>query len=435
MVSPNNQTIALRVTFGFVVSDDGGQSFRWLCEDVFGYGGGIYDPPFALDATSRLFVGVPDGLNRMDTDRCMHQRIPGFEQDFVADLDASHDGNTLVAITSSGAQMARNRVWRSNDHGDNWMPLGMGYSNETLFETVEMARTNTSRVYATAVRNTPRRVVFFRSDDGGATMRETSLDRYSIDDAFIAGIDPTNADVVFVRAPLRMNEDAGVPPDAGPNYAPTALLRTTDGGQTFTELTRSVGPMAGFAYADDGQTLWYGGPNPADGLQRSTDGGRTWRQLSRVQVSGMRFRAGTLWVATNWVLDGFALAKSTDNGDTLQPILRTFCDVGSVPTCPAASDVTGLCGARWPLFRSSILGCAPTIADPPPDANNPSAFDGGVAFDGSINEPITSGGGCHCTIGAPTHQSSHENARRTLSALGCLAVAASARWRRQRRTS
>ncbi len=409
MVSPGSRTIALRVTFGFVLSDDGGQSFRWVCEDVFGYGGGSYDPPFALDANSRLFIGVPDGLNRLSPERCTHDRVAPLERDFLADLDASHDGNTIVGITSSGSDTARNRVWRSTDRGDTWAPMGMGYSNATLFETVEMARSNNLRVYATAVRNTPRRVVFFRSDDGGATLRETSLDAFRVDDAFIAGIDPTNADVVYVRAPLRNDPDAGTPADAGPNFAPTLLLRSTDGGATFSELTRSVGPMTGFAYSDDGQTLWYGGPNSADGLQRSADRGQTWRRLSRAQVTGMRFRDNTLWVGGNWVSDGFALAKSTDNGDTLIPVIRTFCDVLSVPSCPAASDITGLCGARWPLYRSNILGCMPTIADPPPSLDSPGDQDAATGFDASANEPARMQG-CRCAV--PTHAPRSSRARR-----------------------
>ncbi len=403
-VSSDGQTVALRVTFGFMLSDDGGGSFRWVCEDALGYGGGSFDPSFALDASRRLFVGVADGLNRLSTDRCVNGRIAPLEGDFVADLDATRDGRTVVAITSSGSPTARNRVWRSTDSGENFVPMGAGLSNETLFETVEQAHSNPLRVYATAVRNTPRRVVFFSSDDGGATFRESSLDSFAVDDAFIAGISPVDPLVVFVRAPLRVERDAGSA-DAATPAATTVLLRSVDGGVSFVPIARSVGPMTGFAFSDNAATLWYGGTHADDGLRRSTDGGQTWSQLSRTQVTGMRFRNGTLWVAANWVTAGFALAKSRDNGVTLEPVLRTFCDVLTVPSCPAASEISGLCGARWPLYRSNSLACPavqPSV-DPPPDSTVQSDAQSG--FDSSVSDPPPAAQGCRCVVAARSARS------------------------------
>lgn len=397
-LSPDGQTVALRLTFGFALSEDSGRTFRWLCEDVLGYGSGVFDPSFTLDSARRLYVGAPDGLIRASADRCAHERVSNLEREFIIDLDRSTDGRTLLAITSSGASGARNRVWRSSDGGEGWSPLGEGFGPDTLFETVEMARSNNARVYATAVRNNPRSVRFFRSDDGGATLRDSSLDRFGVEDAFVAGIDNTNPDVVYVRARLSAEPD----PDAGALASPSILLVSRDGGDSFSEIARTVGPMNGFALSPDGSTLWIGTTHPSDGLQRSIDRGATFQRIADTRVTGLRFQDGTLWIAANWVIDRFALARSDDMGATITPVLRDFCELRGVPSCGASNDVTAVCGARWSIYRTATLACA----NPPPedDAATPAMDASSPASDAAIEAPV-SAQGCRCSVPASQRRS------------------------------
>jgi hypothetical protein len=405
-LSPDGQSIALRLTFGFALSDDGGQSFRWICEDVLGYGVGAFDPAFVLDAHRRLFVGIPDGLARLETHRCEHARVSELERAFIVDLDRSPDGQTLLAITSSGAPDAQNRIWRSDDSGTHWSPLGVGFGPETLFETVAIAPSNPRRVYATAVRTNPRSVRWFRSDDGGATLTDSSLDAFAIDDAFIAAIDPSNPDVIYVRA--RSAEPP--PPDAGAGASPTALLVSRDGGRTFTELTRTVGAMNGFAISNDGQSLWIGSTHDADGLQHSTDRGASWSRVSDVHVTGLRFHNGTLWIAANWVLDRFALGYSFDGGRTITPVLRTFCDLRGAPDCAPSSDITAVCGARWTVYRSVPLGCPPPVVQ---DASVPGLDASAPVRDAMVEPTLDAPPSCRCTVRSHSARTSH-----TLTAVG-----------------
>ncbi|MBL8681552.1 MAG: hypothetical protein JNK05_20465 [Myxococcales bacterium] len=414
-LSPDGQSVALRLTFGFAISDDRGQSWHWLCEDLLNYGTGAFDPAFTLDASRRLFVGAPDGLARVARDRCSHERITNLEREFVIDLDRSRDGRTVLAITSSGADGARNRVWRSEDGGESFTALGAGFGPETLFETVEVARSNTQRVYATAVRNSPRRVVFFRSDDGGATMRESSLDMFGVDDAFVAGVDGTNPDVVYVRA--RLAGSASL--DAGAAASPTLLLRTSDGGASFREIARSTGAMNGFALSDDGLTVWYGTTHPDDGLRRSVSGA-PFERVNDARITGLRFHEGTLWVAANWVLDSFALAKSTDGGRTLEPVLRSFCELRGAPTCGPSTDVTALCGARWTVYRASTLACPVSS----PDAS----IEPSPTMDASVEPPVSTPG-CRCALVADRRPSS---AMLSLFAVAAIVGARARRGRCQR---
>jgi hypothetical protein len=137
--------------------------------------------------------------------------------------------------------------------------------------------------------------------------------------------------------------------------APTILLRTQDGGSTWREVERSVSLMMGFAMSDDGRTIWTGGPHPDDGLRRSDDGGDSWRMLSTTRVLCLRQHAGTLFVCANHSVEGYSLARSTDRGATLEPLLR-FSDLTGPSTCSGNPSPTAACGARWPLIRGPLLG-------------------------------------------------------------------------------
>src|SRR5579871_4402772 len=102
-----------------------------------------------------------------------------------------------------------------------------------------MAPTNTQRVYVTGVTNSPRAVHFYRSDDGGTTLNELGqIATLGLQSAYIAAVDPTNADTVYVRGDVPTS-----PADAASTTLATALLRSTDGGMTFVEIARAIGYM------------------------------------------------------------------------------------------------------------------------------------------------------------------------------------------------
>lgn len=163
----------------------------------------------------------------------------------------------------------------------------------------------------------------------------------------------------------------------------TRLLRSTDGGMTFTEVVRTQGVMRGFAVSGDGRTLWVGGPE--DGLLRSVEGG-AFERVSGVQVQCLRWHAGALYVCGNHVVDGFNLARSEDGGRTMVPLVdfRTL----SAPTgCANGTAVRDACLPTWSSVRSGF-GVLP-------DAG--SGRDGGMDA-GAAAPPRADGGGC--SVGA-----------------------------------
>src|SRR4051812_38663370 len=93
LVGPGTESriIALRTTFGFIVSDDSGHTFHWVCEDALGYQGAPFDPGYAIDPTGNLHVGTPSGLVRASSDRCEFTENPVLAGQFISDLDQSAD--------------------------------------------------------------------------------------------------------------------------------------------------------------------------------------------------------------------------------------------------------------------------------------------------------------------------------------------------------
>lgn len=398
-----SRTIALRTTFGFVISDDGGASFHYVCEEALDYGTRNYDPPFAMDRDGRLHVGLFDGLVRASADRCVYQRSSAFADLLVTDLDNDPTGSVVAAVAAPAFPGARNHVYRSDDGGETFVALGEGLSGLT-FDTLEMAPTDTRRVYLSGLTFTPRRVVIYRSDDGGATLREMPFTPPAmLDGAYIAAVDPRDADIVYVRGTL-------APTDASATRG-TVLLRSRDGGNTWEELARTRGAMLGFAISDDGRTLWMGGPDAADRLQRSDDGGTTWKRISDVEVLCLRQHAGVLYVCANYLSAGYALGRSHDGGSTIEPLVR-FEDVDGVFACPRGSPETDLCAPRWATLRAQYFSDAgaPGSDASTLDAHLGDARDDIGSIDGGSDDAPSAPRACGCAApgtatAAPSHWS------------------------------
>lgn len=352
--------IALRTTFGLVVSADAGRSWHWLCEDIFDYANlAAWDPRIAWGSQGvdgiPLLVGIPSGLMRT-LDRCDAQRVPEMRMEFTGDVTTSADGQRVFWVASNGT--GRNRIAVSDDGGRTFAFHGSGPEG-LLFETIEATGPGARRVYLTGVTtDANRRVLFYRSDDGGQTLDEFPMDLHGGYDAWLSGVDPNNPDVVYVRSNLpKVNGASGG----------TLLLRSTDGGRRFTEVTRTRGPMMGFALSGDGRTVWVGGPDMDDRLLRSDDGGRSFQRISNVEVQCLRWHAGALYVCANNYAQGYALGRSTDSGRTITPVAR-FADIQGPPACPPSAVGQVFCRQRWPSVRDQIN----------PETSMPPSMDGGV---------------------------------------------------------
>lgn len=373
-----SSVLALRTTFGVLRSVDGARTWSWTCEESVD-AVGMFDPSVSIGRGGVTVLALPSGL-AVSADGCDWRRPEGTARRPVVDVTQDATGDVLVAgVGPSGTEDA---LLRSDDGGASWRAAATlpGY----FLETVEVAPSDPSRVYATAFVTGPE-PVFLRSDDGGATMRETTRSFAGAQSAWIAGVDPTRPDVVYVRGQR-------------PGGAGTILSRSDDGGRSFRRLAETTGAMRGFALSDDGATVWFGSSDAREGLQRSVRGGPFARTREQPVVQCLRQHAGTLYVCADEAVDGYALGRSRDGGDTVTPLLSLRALTDPV-TCPAGSVVGDRCAALWPAQRAALQRID---AGAPPARPPHGAADGSVANDAPAERAAPDGGGLPPPPAGPT---------------------------------
>lgn len=360
--------VLVRATFGLMLSDDGGQRFRFLCEDPWGFLDG-FDPAVILGSRASMLVGIHNGLTR-SRDGCAPARDPDLDGLRVVDLAADVTGRVVVAAAVAPGPPS-SRVARSDDGGERFEVLPARFDGVTL-STLEVGSADGMTLYASGVEGESRAPGVWRSDDGGARWSRTLATFDAGSEVFISAVHPTLPRVLYAR----VNRDG----DGG--LGGTSLLRSDDGGDRFVVVGQTRGPMQGFAMRGDGRALWIGGP--VDGLLRSDDGG-PFRAISSERVECLRWHAGTLWACGSFAPGAVMLWRARGD-EPLSPALR-WNELEAPPSrCAPGTPLREICPARWQVLRGVIA----------PDARD-AGLDGGA--DAGAAPPPTGGCGCHASGG------------------------------------
>jgi hypothetical protein len=370
VVTPHDPELVLvRVTFGLLVSHDRGKSFDWVCEPAIGYTG-VEDPMYTV-TPSRHFVGSTfDGIAISRDQGCNWSKAKSDNQEediagkVFTDLAANpRDGKHIVVFSSSydrqsdaGEAFFANEVWETKDEGNTFRPLQpRGFNPLLLGSTIDLTATDPDRIYITARDSgTPPKAFLLTSKNHGRTWDEMPIPLEGVErSVFIAAVDPTNAERVYLRTStagdeptrLLMRELAS---DAGAGSAARPRLRV---------LHRAAGALLGFALSSDGKKIYIGGPK--DGLKVAEmsggdDGGFVFHQRSTVQVQCLALSPDGLWACSN-EQTGFIAGLSKDDGATFESRVR-FCDIRGPLACAPSSGTTKKCNAAWPPQKST-LGC------------------------------------------------------------------------------
>ena len=205
-------------------------------------------------------------------------------------------------------------IFKTTDGGEHWAPVADGQLKLGSVGAIAVADTDPNIVYAGMGEadlrgNASHGDGVYKSTDAGKTWKNVGL--AATEQIGAVKIDPHNPDVVFVAAVGHM---------AGPN-AERGVFRTRDGGKTWQRvlfksdragaIDLAIDPTnSQVIYASIYQFLrqpWtFESGGPDSGLWRSTDGGDTWTDLSRnagmpkgilgrIGIAVSPVRAGSVW--------------------------------------------------------------------------------------------------------------------------------------------
>jgi hypothetical protein len=364
-------TLLLRTTFGLLVSRDAGQKWDWICESAMQYGG-AQDPSFGLTKNGTLLASTFEGLSVSSDGFCTFALQGGaLRRRVFADLTVRPDDRRQVlalasdyaSTTDAGAFTFASQVFLSRNDGATFDALGPTLDPTILFETVEVAESDPQRVYLSGTRTAAGVIsgVLLVSRDGGQSFAERAVPLLVPEERapFVSAVDPKNANRLYVRT-------------AGQPDAPSRLLLSDDGGDTFREIFRTSGPMLGLALAPDGGTIYAG--STKDGVHAASTQTFAFEKRAAIQVQCLTATTDALWACSNEA-SGFIAGRSTDGGRTFAPMLR-LSGVRGPLACPVGTT-TQTCEADWPRLRQD-LGIETTVDGGPStsDAATPAATGG-----------------------------------------------------------
>ncbi len=340
------QRVVAGATFGLLVSDDGGATWRWMCEQAVGYGG-TYDPDYAYAASGAVFATTFDGL-RVNRDGCS--------------FDATTLGNTFVSqvelpatatVLASAADPADVAIHRSVDDGLTFPASASPGLVDDWWQSLRVAPSDAQRVYLSGYRivDGVRETLLFTSDDGGATFSPMATTGLMLSDGSVVSIvgvsagAPTTVYALVTFEPGAFTDGIYVSTDAGGSWT-----RIFSGLQPLTFLVRSSGQLV-----VAGPTL----------TKASGDGGTTWTDVTAPSaITNLVERPdGVVWASTqNYGPAGYAIMASTDLV-TWTGVLRLQ-DLAGPVACPAGTTQHDTCAPLWCALRMQLgITADPTGCD------------------------------------------------------------------------
>jgi hypothetical protein len=328
--------IAVATNFGLILSEDGGVTWEWTCEQqqTFGASGYAVGPaPEDRYYAMSMMMGV---LAYSDDVSCTWNLAGGaVGQAAITDYfpDPGNASRVLaLATTQQSGSASVAQLFSSSDGGKTFGAALYTAPAGGNLRGVEIARSDPQTIYVSMYTTTqvsadggtvfeshPKLV---RSTDGGSTF--TTIDVEPLLGSVqlgIMGVDPTDARTIYLRVI-----------DVDHNQESVAISR--DGGASFTTpVTVPNGALTAFARLASG-TLLVGATAVTVAMGfRSTDGGVSFQPWAGVpHLEALAERGGKLFIAAKNYTDGWALGVSSDEGVTIQPIM-TYDKVSSMKAC------------------------------------------------------------------------------------------------------
>jgi photosystem II stability/assembly factor-like uncharacterized protein len=379
-VHPSDESrIAVRATYGILLTSAGGEPWSFLCEEAVGYGG-YQDPPLAFTADGSLLAAVVDGLSVSHDGACTWQFPPGPAGSYVLDVSTERgapERAVAVLTTAADGSDSVSQLWASDDDGRTWAQAGADMPSDFLALNVDVAPSSPQRVYASGRFGAPDyQGTLLRSDDRGETWQRFDIPSSDAERLpYLSAVDPVDPDLVYVRLD-------GDPIDA--------LIVSRDGGLTWQTAFEGAAALLAFALSPDGSTVAIGGEK--DGVWRAPSDTLQFEKRSDVGARCFLWTAAGLYACADEFRDQFTVGLSKDEGGTFQPLMHLNRLCGPLE-CPAGTPTGDECPAQWGKVKL-------TLQIEPCVAGGAEAGSSGAA--GAGETPPGSASGCACASASPS---------------------------------
>jgi uncharacterized protein (TIGR03382 family) len=373
----HDDDVVAGLTFGLVISHDGGKTWAWMCDDAIGISTSPYDPNYAYTPGGSVFATTLAGLAVM-RDRCTFGPTPegkNFVSAHAQGTDgAFYYGAAQTADTAHGVP-ADFKIYRSTDDGATFpqaVKPGDKDDVNVWWQSIAVAPSNSQVIYVSGYRfikdttgsggDTVRDHLVFRSDDGGASWTPLpttgfTLSRNSV--IQIAAIDKDNAQRVYAKVSLIDLQTTD------------AIYVSSNAGVDWTEVHRQADRFtAVVSRAAMNQQLKHDliAVTTKFGPEISHDDGATWEPITGAPHLSclVENAAGELWGCTqNYGVgqtpsDDAGIMKTTDfKGWT--KVLRYQDLTEAVSGCGADTMQQKSCAPMWCAVCAQ-LGCTPAAS-------------------------------------------------------------------------
>ncbi|HEY9427960.1 MAG TPA: glycosyl hydrolase [Gemmatimonadaceae bacterium] len=180
-------------------------------------------------------------------------------------------------------------LWKTTDGGESWFPVTDGQISSASVGAVAVSQSNPEIVFIGTGESCIRNNIMpgdgvYRSADGGKTWTHVGFE--GVDAISKIRIHPTNPDIIYVAAFGKYSEPS----------AERGVFKSTDGGKTWRKVLYRDDKTGAIDISIDPNdpnviyaALWEAYRNeyhmssggPGSGLFKSTDGGETWKEITR----------------------------------------------------------------------------------------------------------------------------------------------------------
>ncbi|MFL5318898.1 MAG: hypothetical protein ACJ790_04520 [Myxococcaceae bacterium] len=341
---PGSSELAVGMTFGILVSENGAKDWYWVCDQAVGYND-LLDPKLLWAKNGALYAALSDKVVRSTDRGCSWSELPDFSGIGAADLAESAQGELFAVTQRFGVP---NKLYRSTD-GVKFNATSLERTN-VFFTSVELAPSDPQRFYVSGWFNEPIAAFLYRSDDGAQTFTEVTPTMQSQIDFALLAVSPANKDVIFARA---LGQDSSV-----------LLIKSTDAGASFRTVLLPASPLRDVLVSSDGHTVL---ASAIGGVFKSTDDGETFTKVASPSDNGCLWSNGsTTYVCGSPAPDGFSVGLIDVSSGAVTPLLAALSDIKGPKQCPAGTSVANTCSTYWGEYAPS-LGITTTTPQPPSD--------------------------------------------------------------------